>query len=166
MRVVATYYQRKGRLGFSILEVLISIAILAVAALGTSAAVHYGLRSQAHGKVVSEAQAYADRLMVSMLEQNLAFSSTSLPASSSGINDPASARVALNAAPFNNASYGLPANSRFTRNISVINCRQASESGGQYGWKDDIRQVTVKVYWKENSREGSVTLQCISKLAR
>lgn len=158
---------RKGkRLGFSILEVLISIAILAVAALGTSAAIHYGLRSQSHGKLVSEAQAYADRLMASMLEQNLAFSTPSLPTSTSGINDPATARVALNAAPFNNASYGLPTNSRYRRNISILNCRQAAESGGQFGWKDDLRQITVKVYWQENSREGSVTLQCISKLAR
>lgn len=83
-----TAFLRRNRTGFSILEVLISIAILAVAALGTSAAVHYGLRSQAHGKLISDAQAYADRLMASMLEQNLAFSSTGLPASSSGLGPP------------------------------------------------------------------------------
>lgn len=157
--------------GFSILEVVISIAVLSIALLGTSAAVHYGMKSQTHGKLVSEAQSYADRIMTIMLERNLAHSQTTLAALTGiGLNDSSGARVALNASPLNSITDGLPSDTRYLRNISVRECRLPTETDGKYAWKDGLRQVTVTVYWKESGhdalhpREGSVTLQCISKL--
>ncbi|MBS2038892.1 type II secretion system protein [bacterium] len=152
--------------GFTILEITFSVAILSIVLLGSLASVHYGMKSQQYGRNMSEAGSYASRLLEIMAEENRAFSTVSMPVSSSGYQDAPSARQQLDAAPFNGSSYGLPANSRFRRNISVIACRAAGESGTQYGWKDDLRQVTVSIYWYENQKERSVSLRCYSKLSR
>ncbi|MFN8609775.1 MAG: type II secretion system protein [Vulcanimicrobiota bacterium] len=154
------------RRGFTILEITFSVGILSIVILGTLASVHFGMRSQQHGRNLAEAGSYAARLLEVMVEENRAFASVSLPTSTSGFQDAADVRQALDASPFNSSSYGLPSGSRFKRNISVIACRAVSESGTQYGWKDDLRQVTVTIYWWENQRERSVSLRCYSKLAR
>lgn len=154
------------RRGFTILEIAFSVGILSVVLLGTLASVHFGMKSQQHGRNMGEAGSYASRLLEIMVEENRAFATVSLPVASSGYQDAAATRQDLNAAPFSGASYGLPTDTRFKRNISVISCRGASELGTQYGWKDDLRQVTVSVYWWENKSERSVTLRCYSKLSR
>lgn len=166
--------RRNRRSGFSLVEVVFSIAVLSVVLLGSIASVHYGYQSQIHGKVESDGAAYASRLMELMLEQNLAFTYAALPPASSGFNDVASDRRNLNDAPFSSTFYNLgePNAARFRRNITVNSTRSSSESGSTYGWKDDLRQVTVTVYWTEGKSlsgapvERSVTLKCFSKLPR
>lgn len=154
------------RRGFTILEITFSVGILSIVILGTLASVHFGMKSQQHGRNLAEAGSYASRLLEIMAEENRAFSGVSLPVASSGYQDAPTARQQLDAAPFNGSSYGTPSGSRFRRNISVIACRASGESGTQYGWKDDLRQVTVSIYWFENQRERSVSLRCYSKLSR
>ena len=152
--------------GFTILEIAFSLGILSVVLLGTLASVHFGMTSQQHGRNLSEAGAYASRLLEIMIEENRAFASLALPEASTGYQDGPGDRRDLNATPFGSSTYGFPTDSRFKRNISVISCRASGESGSQYGWKDDLRQVTVTVYWWENKRERAVTLKCYSKLSR
>ena len=152
--------------GFTILEIAFSVGILSVVLMGTLASVHFGMKGQQHGRILGEAGSYASRLLEIMVEENRAFAGVTLPVSSSGFQDAAATRQDLDASPFNSSTYGLPCGTRFKRNISVISCRGASESGTQYGWKDDLRQVTVSVYWWENKSERSVTLRCYSKLSR
>lgn len=158
--------------GFTILEIAFSLGILSIVILGTLASVHFGMKSQQHGRYVAEAGSYASRLLEIMVEENRAFATVSLPTSTSGFQDAASTRQELNATPFDSAAYGLPAGTSFKRNISVIPCRSSAETGTQYGWKDDLRQVTVNVYWTEGKGvsgqpvERSVSLRCYSKLSR
>lgn len=152
--------------GFTILELAFSVGILSVVLMGTLASVHFGMKSQQRGRNTAEAGSYASRLLEIMVEENRAFATVSLPSGASGLQDAASARQDVNANPFASSSYGLPSGTRFKRNISVIPCRGSSETGSQYGWKDDLRQVTVTVYWWENKSERSVTLRCYSKLSR
>lgn len=158
--------------GFTILEIAFSMGILSVVLLGTLASVHFGMKSQQYGKSLGEAGSHASRLLEIMVEENRAFSSVSLPATGSGFQDAPATRQELNAPPFNGTAYGIPAGTEYKRNISVMACRGSSESGTQYGWKDDLRQVTVSVYWTEGKGvsgqpvERSVTMRCYSKLSR
>lgn len=154
------------RRGFTILEITFSVGILSIVILGTLASVHFGMKSQQHGRNLAEAGSYAARLLEIMAEENRAFSGISLPVAGSGYQDAPTARQQLDAPPFNSSIYKMPSASRFRRNISVIACRTSGESGTQYGWKDDLRQVTVSIYWFENQRERSVSLRCYSKLSR
>lgn len=157
---------------FTILEIAFSLGILSVVLMGTLASVHFGMKSQQHGRYLGEAGSYASRLLEMMVEENRAFSTVSLPVSSSGYQDAPTARQELNSPPFDSSAYGLPAGTPYRRNISVICCRASAESGTQYGWKDDLRQVTVTVYWTEGKgasgrpAERSVSLRCYSKLSR
>ena len=154
----------QGRNGLSLAEVLISVAILAVAILGLTSTILFHFSAGVHGSSYSEAATYARQLLEFSLTNRLAFASALPLAASSGINDAPGTTQPLNAAPF--ASISLPTDGRYTRHIETRSSRTPSQLGSLYNWKDDCRQVSVTVQWSENGNTRSLTLACLQRRLR
>lgn len=152
--------------GFALAEVLVALFVLSVALLGSTAALHYGLRSAGHGALVSEANTQARMLLELMLSENRAFASPGLPVSTSGTNDLPGVTRPLNDPPFGLTAYRLDDSSRFRRHIEVRNYRAPSETDSSLAWKDDVREVRVEVSWQEGTRLESVSLFSFSRRPR
>lgn len=142
-----------ARRGFSLLEVLFAILVLAVGILAVSSAMGYGLRGGNQGARITEATGYARRLIDEVRTRDLPFVTP--------INDAPSARVALNAAPFGGAS-ALPANTNMTRNISM-SLLKAAKTGAPDDYKADLAEITVRVYWWEKHAEKFVELKAVHR---
>lgn len=156
----------RKKMGLSLIEICFSVGLLSIALLATLATMHFGMASGEHGSNVSDATGQAKQLLEIMLQENRAFSSVALPSSASGFNDAAGVTRPLNDVPFNSATYLLPSNTRFSRHIEVLDCRQAGEVGGSYAWKDDLREVAVTISWFENGHQRSVNLRSYCKRPR
>ena len=156
----------RKRLGLSLIEICFSVGLLSVALLATLATMHFGMASGEHGSNVSDASGHARQLLEIMLQENRAFSSAALPTAASGFNDAAGVTRPLNDVPFNSATYLLPGNTRFSRHIEVLPCRQAAEGAGGFAWKDDLREVSVTVSWFENGHPRNVNLRSYCKRPR
>lgn len=158
--------RRRRRVGYSLIEILMAVFVLAVALLGTVAALHYSVRGSLHGSLYTEASSHARAIMEVMLSENRAFLSASLPAATSGINDAAGVTRPLNEAPFAQTEYRFPNLSRFRRSIWVQEVRSLNDSVAARAWRSDLRQITVTVYWNEASRQRSVQLVSFSRRHR
>ncbi|MBT9584037.1 hypothetical protein IV102_11920 [bacterium] len=143
-----------------------AVSILAVALLGTAAALHYGMQAVLHGSLMTEASTNARAMLEVMLAENRAFSTAALPDSSSGYNDAPGVNRNLNAPPFNLADYRFAASSRYQRHIETHNYTLSSDGVAAQAWKDDVRQVSVTVLWSESSRNRSLTLRSFCRRPR
>lgn len=130
----------------ALIEVLFAILVLAVGILALASAMAYGLRGGDEGARMTEATGFARRLIDEVRSRNLPFSTP--------INDAASARVALNAAPFGGAS-GLPNNPGMTRNLTMT-LLKATKTGASDDYKNDLAEITVRVYWWDKNAEKFV----------
>lgn len=153
------------RRGYSFAELLIAFFILAVALLGTTAALHFGMTTSRHAALMTEASGHARALMQMMLSENRAFSSSALPASTTGYNDLAGVTRPLNDPPFGMTDYKLPAGSQYRRRIEVRNYKALADTSAA-AWKDDVRQVSVTVSWSERGRPHAITLVSFSRRPR
>jgi len=152
--------------GYSFAELLIAFFVLAVALLGTVAALHYSVQGANHGTVYTEASANARAILEVMLSENRAFSTATLPPGNSGFNDAPGVTRPLNEAPFALTEYRFSSNSRFRRRIEVQEYAQAGDSAAAKAWKSDVRQVTVTIFWTENTRQRSLSLVSLSRRPR
>ncbi|MBI3927151.1 MAG: prepilin-type N-terminal cleavage/methylation domain-containing protein [Armatimonadetes bacterium] len=151
---------RRALPGFSLIEILIAVAVLAIGILGTYSSFAWGTLSAHYGSEVSEATMYARQLMEIIRSQNLAFQDApDLPDAASGLNDNPTDRVALNAVP--HGSFGvLPADTRFTRNIRV---ERLSSNVNDHRY--NIFRVTVTIYWNRQGVEKEVKLMSYARSA-
>jgi len=86
--------------GFSIIEVLIAIGVVATGILALMAVFITGTRSNQHGEDLSKAVYYARRISEIVRANGLAFKEATIPPpQSSGINDPAGVFKPLNDDP-------------------------------------------------------------------
>ena len=145
-------------------EVVISIVILAVALLGLTAAIIFHFTAGMHGSNYTEASTYARQMLEYALTNRLAFSSTLPLPATTGLNDGLGQSQPLNAAPF--ASLNLPTDDRFRRHIETRGSRTPSQLGASYNWKDDVRQISVTVQWRENGHPRALTLASMQRRLR
>lgn len=155
-----------NRWGYSFAELLIAFFVLAVALLGTVAALHYSVQGANHGTIYTEASANARAILEVMLSENRAFSTASLPPSNSGFNDAAGVTRPLNEAPFALNEYRFSSSSRFRRRIEIREYTQVSDNAAARAWKNDLRQVTVTLFWTESNRQRSLSLVSLSRKPR
>lgn len=139
--------------GFSLLEVLFAIAILAVGILAIVSAIAFGLRGGQQGARVTEAGGYVRRLIDESRARNLPFVAP--------INDAAAARVPLEAAPFGGAN-GMPPNTRMTRNITMTPLK-AAKTGAADDYLADLAEVRVRVFWQEKGVEKVVDMRALHR---
>lgn len=157
---------RSKNAAYSFAELLIAFFVLAVALLGTVAALHYSVQGARHGTIYTEASANARAILEVMLSENRAFSTVTLPPSNSGFNDAPGVTRPLNEAPFSLTEYRFSNSSRFRRRIQVQEYVQVSDSAAARAWKSDLRQVTVTISWTDNTRARSISLASLSRRPR
>ena len=152
--------------GFSLAEVLVALAILSVSLLGTAAALHFGMQAVVHGSLISEASTNARALLEVMAAENRAFSTAALPNSSSGFNDGPGVTRPLNAAPFDSPDHQFSASSRYQRHIEVQASTLVSDGAAARLWKDDVRMISVTVFWTESGHSRSLSVRSFCRRPR
>lgn len=143
----------RSRLGFSLVEVLIAIGVVATGILALLAVFITGTRSNEHGEDLSRATFYARKVLEIVRSESLAYVAepTIPPPVGSGLNDNAATWRALDAAPVQfsqirtrntNGSLDVRDN-KFERNIQM---RRAGTSAADYNYNLVI--IDVKIRWK------------------
>lgn len=139
---------------FSLAEVLISTAVLALAIMALFLVLTYSLRAVQVSSRQSEAMHHARHLIDLIRVRNLAFASfPAAPTEASGVNDAADARRPLAAAPFEN---DLPGGDGFTRNLA---CERVGSDTSTYEY--ELVRITVTIFYTERGHERQVALQAL-----
>ena len=155
-------HKRHHRGGFSLIEVMVAIAVVGIGLLALIAVIVTGTRSNLHGEQLSRATFYARRISESIRQDGLAFSFATIPPSAAdGLNDPdgtfrplnyaTPARLSTIRIPLLDATGQVvmtagqpalvPADDKFQRNIQT---RRASTDPTAYNFSVLILDVTVR----------------------
>lgn len=134
------------RRGFSLSELLISIAIGAIALLGTLATLTYARRSTEHGEKMTQAIAYCRQLCEIVRSEGLAYAYGIPPTAGSVINN--DSKVALNSG--NGPFAAMPDDPNFMRTI-------VTEQVANSGYEQNLLRITVTVYWAERGADNGQT---------
>lgn len=120
------------------------VLLVMLALLGT---IGYGLRGTANAEGNQQAVFHARTLLELIRERRLP--------QSPGFNDPPSARIPLDAPPFEPKPLGrdFPADSGYTRRI--VTTRLATDPDD---YRSKVYRVDVTVYWQVKGRENSFRL--------
>lgn len=135
------------RVGFTLVEILIAVAVLSVGILGTLSALAFGVNAVKMGDRTSEATNLARQIVefVRLNASNIGgvdiFEDT-LPSS---LNEADSTRTAMDATPLEGLNFDADLN--YTRNIQVT-----------FPNNPDIAQIRVRVFWDERGNEKFVEL--------
>lgn len=172
--IITTKYRKGLRSGFSLVEVLVALFIIAVGLLGVMATLVWATRNADSGKVVTEATSLARTLTETVRMRGVQHP---LPSGSEYVTGP---RKKVLDPPFNSlenevylapvkgqAGAGGEANTqsgldRFERSIIV---REVDTGGSSDPHLGKIGQLTVKVFWKEKQRERHVAIETIIPLS-
>lgn len=143
------------RRGFSLMEILVAVGVLAIGLLTLVGAVAYGLSVASEGEKHHQAVEHARRLIALTRARDLPYTQPTVPPGpTSGINDAPSVRRPLGAPPF--AGDGFPPDAGFERNIRL--------DWDYPGYRADrLVKVTVTLYWQSKGRERSLTLTGVHK---
>lgn len=133
--------------GFSLLEVLLAMAVIVVGLFAIVGSVIYSLRMEARAGHATEALFYANQLVDLSKLYNLP--------KVSPIVDAATARTPVSAAPYTTE---VKANTNYTRNIQMT---WVNPSAADY--RNQLYQVDVSVYWMEQGHEESVRVSALHR---
>lgn len=155
--------KRRQLRGFSLIELLIAMGVIAVGLLGVAASLTFGSRQSGHGEKMLIATNQARILIESLDGQNLVsnppLAGNNLPPATSGVNDGLGDRRPLTAAPFNNPADHpdiLPGVlDQYTRRIRLSR-RGTAGTPGEF-----LVNAEVTVFWKEKGVERSVTTTAV-----
>ena len=129
--------RKKG--GFTLIEVMFSVASLAVASLGVLSVLTFGHVAGDSAGTYSEGTQLSREIIENIRVDKLNFDPFNPPAGL--ISADLSQRTNLDAAPFDAPGVSLPSNERFKRNIQITEIEP-----------DRFARVQVRVYW--NSQQG------------
>ena len=150
--------------GFSLIEVLVAMGVMAVGILALMAVFITGTRSNQHGAELSRATYYARKIAEIIREDGLAFSTGTIPPNAaSGLNNPVGTFVPLTAAPPANVFLNIrlpllnddgtarvdgtgnpvldPGDNRYERSIQIT---RASNTATDYNFSILVMDVTVR----------------------
>lgn len=132
---------------FSLVEVLVVVAVVAIGLLGTMSVFFWGIRAGEEGASMSQAINYSREMLEAIRVRNLAFSGTNVITTDTdllGVHDLADAPL---------DTLGLPTNSIFKREITITRL-------GTTGYQARIAVINVKTTWTTKSgREKSAEIE-------
>lgn len=134
---------RKAILGFTLVEVMFSVASLSIASLGVMSVITFGAVAGDTAGTYSEATQLGREVIENIRIDRFGFDPFNPPAGLEDTN--LSARTDLRAAPFDGANVSLPNDARFKRNIQIEEIDP-----------DRFAKISVRVYWIQNGKEKSV----------
>ena len=140
--------------GFSLLEVLTAIAIMALGLLAIFAVLTFGVKANRHGEMLGQA-ANLNREIISLIKgRGWAFDPNYAP----DLNDAPLRRRRLDEAPFQDdlAKYH---DSPFRSNVLVT--RLSSVPGN---FENKIARIRVTLYWQEGTRQEELPLEAYARL--
>lgn len=148
---------KRKRRGFSLVEVLFAIGVVAIGLLALMSVFITGQRANTYGKNLSDATNHARQIMEIIRSRGLAFKTGQVPPNAaSGFND-GTTRKALNATPPLQMAM-MPDEPRFTRTITTV---RASNQASSYLYSMLI--CTVTVYWEERGVIKSISISSLLK---
>jgi prepilin-type N-terminal cleavage/methylation domain-containing protein len=133
---------------FSLLEVLLAMAVLAIGGLSIVGSVIYATRMESSAGRATQALYLANQISDLCKLYNLPVTAP--------INDGVAARNPVDGPPFAGEIY---ANDTFRRNIRMTHL---DPSGSTY--RSQLYQIDVSVYWWERNQEKSVSLTAIHRV--
>ena len=146
--------------GFTLNEVIICIAVVSIAFLGTISALTAAQRSTAYGQRMSLATGYCRQICEIIRARGLAASATGPPVHGSLLqtHPPERKDIPINdGAPFADVGAGDAQRARFTRSI-------VTERISNTGFGRNLYKVTVKVWWREGERWCDVEMTTLSRV--
>lgn len=146
---------RHKKTAFTLVEVLISIALIAIALLGVMGSIAYGTRHSRSGEELTEAVQQARKILVGIQESSaLDITDIGEPwlTEDSGLNDKPGVRRELDAAPLGGVSYDLPQLERYKRRIVTTRV-----SNDPLDHRYRLARVSVEIFWE--SKQGNRRLE-------
>ncbi len=142
-------YRNSKRKAFSLIEVMISIVIIAIALAGVTSALVYGVKHSQTGREVSDSTQLARSLFeyMQVTGQIDSLGPGDWPDDTTGINDDPEERRLLNSSPFGGMDIRPDLIARYRRNISIERMSNDPNSHEHL-----LARVVVRVYWKESEK--------------
>ncbi|MBI3925714.1 MAG: prepilin-type N-terminal cleavage/methylation domain-containing protein [Armatimonadetes bacterium] len=133
--------------GFSLIEILITVAVVAIALLGVIAALTFGVRSADHAERMTEATHHARRLIGLIRSQGMAANGAVWDNLDPNLDDAEGTRRELNQTPFDGQ---MPEGTNMRRNVQITQ--------GLGGDMDDVARIRVRVFWTIRGEEKKVEI--------
>lgn len=152
------------RRGFTLVEVLIAIALIAIALLGVLGSIAYGTKNAGHGADLSEGTHLA-RSILNYIEENTLLDTIEVdrpwPSQESGVCDTAETFRQLDAAPLGGMLLRPEQIERFRRRIET---QRVVNDPLNYRYK--LAKVRVSVFWSSKQGERHVTMTGLVSISR
>lgn len=135
-----------SRRGFSLIEIVAAVAVVAIGILAICGALAFGLRGGEQGDRMNHAVAYGQRLISLLRVQNRPFATD--PPVPMG-------REPLEAPPYQN---DFPASSGFEREILMERLKPV-QNGAPDDYRHNVMRVVVILHWEERGVDHSLRLE-------
>lgn len=141
--------------GFSLIEVMVAVGVLAVGILGVFACFAFGMRAEELADRKTQATYRARQLVDLIRTRNLPFLGVCPPPTSSGLNDPPGQKRPLNDPPFAN---DFASDTGFSRSIRI---ERVSNNPADYAY--DMVRVRVVLYWNQKGTDRELELEVLHR---
>lgn len=142
--------RRSKNIGFTLVEVMFSVAVLSIAALGVMGVLTYGAVAGDTAGNFSVATQLGRELIENIRVDRFSMDPFNPPTGL--VNASPTERTALNAPPMDAITASLPDEPRFTRNITITELEA-----------DRLARITVRVYWFQQNREKFVETSALAR---
>lgn len=150
--------------GFTLVEVMVSIALLAIALLGVMGSIAYGTRNSSSGAELSEASHLA-RSILSYVQEATLFDSVETdlewPTNGSGLADDETTFRQLDDAPLGGDLFEPIQLERYRRRIQS---RRVMDDPQNYRY--NLALVKVSIFWTAKERERNVQMSGLVSISR
>ncbi|MCA9777383.1 MAG: type II secretion system protein [Candidatus Eremiobacteraeota bacterium] len=150
---------------FTLVEVIVSIALIAIALLGVMGSIAYGTRHSGSGEELTEAthiaRSYLSYIQEATLIDTIEPNTGEWLTEASGINDPDEGLRPLDDPPFGGLEFTGPQISRYRRRIRSQRVSE-DNSDHRYG----LARVQVTIFWESKQGERNVLLTGLVSTAR